>query len=78
MERKKLVKRKKKAMSSQEQEKLQSLLNIRNLMLSTWIQMSKFQIEKKTMAKSFNPQFEMTEKQAEAWEVLTDNKTKHI
>ena len=30
------------------------------------------------MAKQFNPNFEMTEKQAEAWEKLTDTKTRDI
>jgi hypothetical protein len=32
----------------------------------------------KIMVKTFNPQFEMTEKQAEAWEKLTDNVTREI
>jgi hypothetical protein len=30
------------------------------------------------MAKLFNPNFEMTEKQAEAWEMLTDNTHRNI
>lgn len=30
------------------------------------------------MAKLFEPQFEMTEKQAEAWQYLTDNTYRNI